>query len=275
MARFKGKAEVEKKTEALEKLEILYVPVTSISANSYNPNRQSDADFELLIRSITEDGFTQPIVAVRTEDEETAKTHPFTIVDGEHRWRAASQLGMTEIPVAVVPMTLEQARVATLRHNRARGSEDIELATEVLRDLEKLGALDWAADSLMLSDDEINRLLEDIPAPDLLAGDEYAEAWEPGDRAAEEPNWTGETKSGETVRNTTPAAIEAQRDIEKRVEEAHTEEEKEIIRKEKTVYRLNLTFTNDEAEDVKAVLGDTPAMKILELCRNVNTNVND
>lgn len=273
MARFKGKAAVEKKTEALEKLEILYVPVSQISANSYNPNRQSDADFELLIRSITEDGFTQPIVAVRTEDEETAKTHPFTIVDGEHRWRAASQLGMTEIPVAIVPMTLEQARVATLRHNRARGSEDIELATEVLRDLEKLGALDWAADSLMLSDDEINRLLEDIPAPDLLAGDEFAEAWAP-DKGGE-PEGEAVTGSGSTVVNTTPAAIEQQREIEKRVEEAHSEEEKEMIRKERTVYRLNLTFTNEEAEDVKAVLGDTPAIKILELCRNVNTNVND
>lgn len=273
MAKFKGKAEVEKKTEALERLSIEYVNVNQISANTYNPNRQSDADFELLIRSITEDGFTQPIVAVRTEDEELAKTYPYTIVDGEHRWRAASQLGMTEIPVAVVPMSLEQARVATLRHNRARGSEDIELATEVLRDLEKLGALDWAADSLMLSDDEINRLLEDIPAPDLLAGEDFAEAWIP-DKGGE-PEGPAMTRSGITLVNTTPAAIEAQRNIEKRVEEAHSEEEKEIIRKEKSVYRLNLTFTNEEAEVVKEVLGDTPAVKILELCRNVNKNVNE
>ena len=68
---------------------------------------------------------------------------------------------------------------------------------------------------------------------------------------------------------------EAQRNIEKRVEEAHSEEEKAIILKEKSVYRLNLTFTNEEAEVVKDVLGDTPAVKILELCRNVNKNVNE
>ena len=33
----------------------------------------------------------------------------------------------------------------------------------VLRDLRELGALDWAQDSLMLDDSEMNRLLDDKP----------------------------------------------------------------------------------------------------------------
>ena len=138
MAKTKGKAEVEKKNKVLEALNVQYVTHDQIVPNTYNPNRQSEDEFELLKRSMSEDGFTQPIVCVKHEDQEGM----FRIVDGEHRWRCSKELGYDEIPVVVTPMTYEQARIATLRHNRARGSEDIELTSEVLRDLEKLGALD-------------------------------------------------------------------------------------------------------------------------------------
>ncbi len=265
----KGSAVVEKKNQALEKLEIVYAQLTEIKPNEYNPNRQSDADFDLLLRSITEDGFTQPIVAVRNDGDDAGQ-YPYTIVDGEHRWRAASQLGMAEVPLAVVPMTLEQARIATLRHNRARGSEDIELATEVLRDLEKLGALDWAQDSLALSDDELNRLLEDIPTPEALARDEFLEAWEP--QQVSHQIQTVQTSAGTEQNDLTPAAIDMARQREKRLQEAHSEEEKEMIAKERSVYRVNLTFTNEEAVVVKEVLGDRPAVKLLEMCQNLDNN---
>ena len=158
----KGKKEIDKKNVSLKELAIEYVSVDSIKPNNYNPNRQSEHDFELLLKSMEEDGFTQPIIV-----QQSTKM----IVDGEHRWRAATVLGYTEIPVVFVEMTPEQMRIATLRHNRARGSEDLELSVQVLRDLQELGALDWAQDSLMLSDDEINRLLDDIPVPEALAND--------------------------------------------------------------------------------------------------------
>ena len=40
-----------------------------------------------------------------------------------------------EVPVVFVDMTREQMRVSTLRHNRARGSEDIDKSADVLKDL--------------------------------------------------------------------------------------------------------------------------------------------
>ena len=166
----KGEAAVAKAANALETLVVEYVPVADLHPNDYNPNRQSDHDFELLLRSMTEDGFTQPIVVQREGN---------SIVDGEHRWRAAQKLGYESVPVVFVDMTPEQMRIATLRHNRARGSEDIDLASSVLRDLQQLGALDWAQDSLMLDDTELARLLEDVPAPEALAGEEFSAAWEP------------------------------------------------------------------------------------------------
>jgi ParB/RepB/Spo0J family partition protein len=251
--RRRGQAVIEKRNKALERLQIAYVPVGSIHPNSYNPNRQSEHEFQLLCRSIEEDGFTQPVIVA--EDGET-------IVDGEHRWRAAQHLGHPEVPIVVVPMETAQAKIATLRHNRARGSEDIEMATDVLRDLERLGALDWAADSLDLSDTELQRLLDDIPAPEALAGEEFGEAWVPG-----QPHGSGEMP-GNVFADATTAGASAAKRHEDRLKEAKTEQERTAVRDSKDVFRLSLVFSGDEAGVVRAGLGDRPADRVLAWCRS-------
>ncbi len=252
----KGKAAVLKKNKTLGELRIEYVSLDKVRPNTYNPNRQSDHDFQLLLKSIGEDGFTQPVVVA--ED--------YTIVDGEHRWRAAAHLGMSTIPVVIVPMDVTQARIATLRHNRARGSEDISLATAVLRDLEKLGALEWAQDSLQISDDELNRLLADIPAPEALMGPEYGTAWVPQTQPA---NWNHEvhiTADGQSMAHSTPAAIETARAQEVALLAARTNEERLAVKRDNKIYRVTLVFSDDEADTVKTVLGDSPASALLALC---------
>jgi len=251
----KGKAQVEKANQTLERLAIEYVPIAAIHPNDYNPNRQSDHEYELLRRSVEEDGFTQPVLVA--EDRET-------IVDGEHRWRVMQDLGHTEIPIVVVPMGIAQAKIATLRHNRARGSEDIELATDVLRDLERLGALDWAADSLDLSDAELQRLLDDIPAPEALAGETFGEAWTPA-TGADHPGAVGEVTPGTYVDSTDAGAASA-RDRQQALADARDESERTAILQDRRVYRLSLTFSGDESELVKTALGDRPAQRILEWC---------
>ena len=266
MARIKGKAVIEKKANALRELKITYVKPESIKPNEYNPNRQDPHDYELLLKSMTEDGFTQPIIVQK-------KTN--TIVDGEHRWKAAQELGYKEIPVVFVDMTPEQMKIATLRHNRARGEEDIELTANVLRDLQDLGAIEWAQDSLMLDDEEINRLIEDIPAPEALMGEEFNEAWEPDKIIGEveinrieknEPlNHVHET--GDTYQSHTQKAQESLKERENKIQQAKTREDREQAKKEmKSVYRITLVFHAEEADIVKAVLKDNPADKILELC---------
>ena len=275
--RTKGKAAVERKNKALEELEIEYIDLNAIKPNHYNPNRQSEHDFNLLLLSMREDGFTQPIVVVRMEPEHFEEdpnlaSHGYepgdiVIVDGEHRWRAAAQLAsqglnFQSIPVAFVPMNLAQAKIATLRHNRARGSEDFELSAQVLRDLQALGELEWAQDSLMLSDEEVNRLIEDVPAPEALAGDEFDPAWEPIKQGED-----AETQLSDRQSSATPAAVEAQREAEKRIAEARTEEERQAVRRDLDVARFALTFAGDEAKIVKSVIGSSPAATVLDLCR--------
>lgn len=252
----KGRKAVEKTANALKTLKVTYVKATDLKPNSYNPNRQSPHDFELLLRSMREDGFTQPIVAQSKTSE---------IVDGEHRWRAALELGYEEIPVVFVDMTIEQMRIATLRHNRARGSEDIELSAQVLRDLSELGALDWAQDSLMLDDVEIQRMLDDVPAPEAFGDAEWTDAWTPGtpdDDDSERPT-LGE-------HSMTSAASTILRQREQKLREAKTEEERQQARRETAVYRVSLIFADEEAEAVKAVLEPSPAKNLLAVCRKLN-----
>jgi len=253
----KGKKAIEKKAQSLTRLVVEYVSVTSIKPNSYNPNRQDPHAFELLLKSMTEDGFTQPVVVQRATRE---------IVDGEHRWRAAQHIGLTEIPVVFTDMTPEQMRIATLRHNRARGDEDIELTSQVLRDLRELGALEWAQDSLMMDSVEMDRLLNEIPAPDALAGEEYSEAWNPEKGGKEGTADSGQIGAGHTVSGTPQALLKA-REQEAAIAAAKTDEEKKAAARDHKVYRLAFMFAGEEAEVVKAALGDQPALRVLEWAR--------
>ena len=252
----KGKKSIAKKFETLKALAIEYVAIDSVNPNNYNPNRQSEHDFELLLRSMEEDGFTQPIIVLKENR---------VIVDGEHRWRAAAALGLEEIPVVFTDMTPEQAKISTLRHNRARGSEDLDLTANIIKDLEQLGALEWAQDSLMLDNTEIEKLLEDIKAPEAHAAEEYSESWDVGsDETLERPE---EGPDGTKRSSVTPDALEKIRAAEVKAKEAKTVEERSQARKEAKVYRLSLVFAGDEADIVRDVLGDNAAQTVLDLCK--------
>jgi len=250
VAATKGKKELEAKTEKLKHFSVEYVPIESITPNKYNPNRQSEHEYSLLLRSMKDDGFTTPILVQRDTKE---------IVDGEHRWRAARELGYETIPVVFVHMTAEQMRVATLRHNRARGEEDIELTAELLRELESIGALDWAQKSLQMDEVEMQRLMTDVSAPEILAEEEYSKPW-----AYMEGT---ESKDHTDQISVSIEASDRLRVMERKIKKAKTEEEREQARKDHKVYRINLVFTQDEAKYVREVLGNNPAGKILHYCK--------
>ena len=259
----KGQKQIEKLGVKLERLQIEYVPINSIKPNEYNPNRQSDQEFELLTKSMEEDGFTQPVVVMKSSR---------VIVDGEHRWRAAQYLKFTEIPVVFVDMTEAQRRISTLRHNRARGTEDMQLTAEVLRDLEKLGAMEWAKDSLMVSNDEVERMLKDIPPPEEFGKDhEFNEAWIPAK--------TGEEGlMGDRPDNLETASTEEARRVsflrQDKLKEAKTQEEKDMVLKTNRIFSLTLGFSEEEFKLVKEVLGSSPAVTLVKLCQEYTSQLN-
>jgi len=264
----KVNAAVEKKNKVLERLKVEKVDIGFLKPNAYNPNRQTEDDFELLCRSIEEDGFTQPVLALRDG----------VIIDGEHRWRAAQKLGFTEIPVVFVDMTPEQMRIATLRHNRARGTEDVELTSSLLRDLEKLGALEYAKDELMLDDDDINFLLKDVSAPEQLASESFSNAWIPcegvfdekGNLEQEHIGALSEGKSKEgvpLVRSYTKEAAKAVVELDRKIDAANSIEEVDNVCRSYNIFHFAITLSGREAKIVSKVLGNDASENLLRLCK--------
>lgn len=231
----------------LETLKVVYRSIDDLKPNEYNPNRQNEEEFELLCRSMEEDGFTQPIVAIPDG----------TIVDGEHRWRAARHLGIKEIPVCFVKMTKAQARIATLRHNRARGAEDFGLTADVMRDLQRLGAIDWAQHSLGMTDDEINLMLEEgeQSVVEAIGGaaEEFTEAWEPTIHSQSSIYDDGRERSVVLASERTAQAVEAQ---QRKLSAATDPDERRRIIKSVSFFRVSFRFRDDDAVLVQKVMED-------------------
>ena len=57
---------------ALASTNVVKVPVYQLKPNQYNPNQQNVDSFDLLIKSIQEDGFTLPVIV------NSGITHPHT-----------------------------------------------------------------------------------------------------------------------------------------------------------------------------------------------------
>lgn len=232
---------------ALQSLAIEYVPVDFLQPNEYNPNRQSEHEFELLKRSIAEDGFTQPVICLPDG----------RIVDGEHRWRAMKALGKTEIPVVKVDMTEAQRRVATIRHNMARGSHDVELTAQVFKDLEQLGVMDWAKDAMQLTDIEVERMLKDMtPLDEYGQGDTYNNTWEYSKIGHDYEG--GDAVNSDAAMN----AAGLPKDLKERDREM---QRRGMSSADAQVVKRNFTFTKPQEEEVRKATGDRPAEVILAM----------
>ena len=249
---------VSKNVKTLSKFKSEFRDIDSIFPNEWNPNRQTDRDFELLLRSIEDDGFTQPVIANREGK----------IIDGEHRWRAAEALGYSEVPVVVVDMSDEQMRISTIRHNKARGSHDTELEVDILRDLKDMGASDWVKDSLLISDAEFDRLLGEFSTVDSFE-EEFREVpqreksiMDAGSRV-QYPEVIGGVGNPSTGSRKTE---EEQRLREQLISQARSEQEQEWARRDTRLYRVALVFSGDESEIVKQALGDSPGEALLAMC---------
>ena len=90
----------------------------------------------------------------------------YELVDGERRWRAAQLAGLTEVPVLIRMMTLEQARLAALSTALNReGLTPIEEARAKL----SLAALELGIDDLDAARLELGRLSRPAADPERAA----------------------------------------------------------------------------------------------------------
>ena len=136
------------------------VPVEKIQANDYNPNVVAPPEMKLLELSIWEDGFTMPCVCYYDEEKDS-----YILVDGYHRYqvlKTSKRIYQREnglLPVVVIDKELSNRMASTIRHNRARGTHNIELMCNIVAELDHAGMSDqWIMKNIGMDRDELLRL---------------------------------------------------------------------------------------------------------------------
>lgn len=161
---------------------VRWVKNTEVHANDYNPNSVAPPEMELLRLSISNDGYTQPIVSML--DEKLT----YEVIDGFHRHRVGKECADIQSRVhgylPLVHIRSSQAdkndrMAATIRHNRARGEHKVESMAEIVIELKRrFWSDEKIAKELGMESDEVLRLTQVTGLAGLFADKDFSEAWE-------------------------------------------------------------------------------------------------
>jgi ParB-like chromosome segregation protein Spo0J len=167
---------------------VIGVPLESITANDYNPNAVAPPEMELLETSIWEDGYTQPVVVAEDADN----PGKYIVVDGFHRYtvlRTSERIREREkgiLPCVVLDKHRSDRMASTIRHNRARGTHNIELMSSIVAELVEMGKGDaWICKHIGMSKDELLRLKQITGLAALFQNRSFSQSW---DAEADEGN---------------------------------------------------------------------------------------
>jgi len=156
------------------------IPADLVKANDYNPNSVAPPEMALLETSIWEDGYTQPIVAVYDDENKN-----YVVVDGFHRYRSmmeSQRINEREqgfLPIVVLDKAMGDRMASTIRHNRARGSHNIELMSTIVAELVEMGKGDhWICKHIGMSKDELLRMKQVTGLAALFNNQDFSDSWE-------------------------------------------------------------------------------------------------
>ena len=93
-----------------QKLSVVHVPIDDLRPDPANPRRISDSELDSLTRSIRQFGFVDPVIA-RREDK--------VVIGGHQRLLAARRLGLASVPVILLDLSGDQARLVQPRPQQA------------------------------------------------------------------------------------------------------------------------------------------------------------
>ncbi|MDT7487299.1 IbrB-like domain-containing protein [Citrobacter koseri] len=159
---------------------VLWVPVSDVDGNDYNPNHVAPPELKLLYKSLISDGFTQPVVVW-----EDCENH-YIVVDGFHRTSlVARKKQLREKTVGYLPVTrivndkTRNHRMAvTIRHNRARGQHHIRAMSDIVQELCRLGWKDSEiCTELGMDQDEVLRLKQISGLMEIFHDCEFSPGW--------------------------------------------------------------------------------------------------
>lgn len=174
-------------------LEVSLLEMDKVTPNPWNPNVQTDRQYEAEIESISANGFLAPIL-VRKDGE------GYQIIDGEHRLRALKEIKAKgiegkrnvpdlvksgSIPAIVIDVDDANAKKLTIIMNETRGRADFAKLGALLSEI-KVELPDDIGLGLPYTDTQLNELMEiatfNWDALDLpVAGQEFENESEGGE----------------------------------------------------------------------------------------------
>jgi len=161
---------------------VIWVEADQVEANDYNPNTVAPPEMKLLQHSISEDGYTQPIVGFWEDDNH------IEVVDGFHRNRVGKECEEVKkrikgyLPVTTINDERKEKadRIAsTIRHNRARGKHVVTAMSDIVVELSRRNWNDEKiARELGMDADEVLRLKQITGLAEMFGDKEFSMAWE-------------------------------------------------------------------------------------------------
>ncbi len=169
---------------------VLWIKNTQVGANDYNPNAVAPPEMALLELSISEDGYTQPIVGYNETGQigTAIEGQQIEVVDGFHRHRVGKECQsvasrvMGYLPIVQIKNSRSDKSdrmAATIRHNRARGKHNVDSMSDIVMELKRRN---WSDEKigkqLGMEPDEVLRLSQISGLAVMFADKEFSEAWE-------------------------------------------------------------------------------------------------
>lgn len=185
---------------------VRWIKNTGITANDYNPNKVAPPEMKLLEISISNDGYTQPIVSWNDGKK-------IEVIDGFHRHRVGKESPVVNervkgyLPIVEIrkSQTGKNDRIAsTIRHNRARGKHQIDAMSEIVLELKNRNWLNSRISrELGMDEEEVLRLCQISGLEHLFSDNDFSKAWISEDVSGDWDDLTDDTEGVEVrVANT-------------------------------------------------------------------------
>lgn len=138
---------------------LVVVPPAQLRPHPENDNKQSPFMFGKLLSTIRSEGFSQPIVARSGDEKGPFPDGKLEILGGEQRWKAATQLKLSAVPVYDLGnVGATRARKLLVNLNKLHGDPDQDLLSKLVREIAADG--EDALESLPFDEDTLRDFLD-------------------------------------------------------------------------------------------------------------------
>lgn len=142
-------------------------PLTEVKPNTWNPNEMTPFMKASLKQGLQQDGWLRSQSLLVWGTDEKGKTKNI-IIDGEHRWTVAGELGFKKGPMVFLEgVTEAQAKALTIKMNQKRGEHDPDKLGLLVRELQFTLNVDNIALDLGIEQGDLMTLLANDDGPNL------------------------------------------------------------------------------------------------------------